>query len=123
MKKSTNTLSSILVISMGFLVIFFWKDWKWAAWVSLVVGTIGVISPFLANIIDFLWMNLAKALGWFMPKILLGLVFYLVLFPVSLLAGLFGRKDLLQLKLKPNATSTYSSFNRNMDKSYFEKPW
>jgi hypothetical protein len=123
MEKRTHAQSSVLVISMGFLVIFFLKDWLWAAWISLAIGIMGVLSSFLTKIIDYLWMSLAKALGWFMPKILLGLVFYLVLFPVSVLAGLFGRKDFLQLKLKSDTASTYSSFNRNIDKNYFEKPW
>ena len=123
MEKKTQTQSSVLVISMGFLVIFFFKDWLWAAWISLAIGIMGVLSPFLTKMIDYFWMSLAKALGWFMPKILLGLVFYLVLFPVSMLANLFGRKDNLQLKLKSNTVSTYSSFNRSIDKNYFEKPW
>lgn len=123
MAKKTQTHTSILVISTGFLLIFMLKEWRWAAWLSLLVGIIGIASPLLSRVIHNAWMKLADVLGWFMPKILLGVVFYVFLFPIALLAGLFGRKDHLQLKLKPASTSTYSLFKRTIDKAYFEKPW
>lgn len=123
MHKEKQSYLTILVISVGFLAIFFLKDWRWAAWVSLAVGVTGIVSPFLSRKIHYLWMKLADILGWFMPKLILGLIFFLFLFPLSLLATLFGKKDHLQLKPKTGTTSTYLSFNRLVDKSYFEKPW
>lgn len=123
MAKKTQPYITILVISTGFLLIFFLKEWKWAAWISLIVGAAGIFSPFLARTINYLWMKLADILGWIMPKILLSIIFFVFLFPISLLAGLFGRKDHLQLKEESNSISTYSTFSRTVDKAYFEKPW
>ena len=123
MKKKSQPYVTILVISTGFLLIYFLKDWKWAAWISLTAGIIGILSPFLARKINYLWMKLADILGWIMPKIILSIVFFVFLFPISLLALLLGRKDHLQLKVKSGSRSTYSSFSRTFNKVYFEKPW
>ena len=119
--KKTDPIKTVLVISIGFLVIFLFTEWKWALYVSLVVGLAGIISNFLAEKIDFVWMKLAWVLSFIIPNILLSGVFYLVLFPVSTLSKIFGTKDPLSLK------NTRDSLFNNSDKTFkpdsFEKTW
>ena len=43
------------------------------------------------------WMNFAVVLGWFMTRLILGLLFYIVVSPISLISRLFG-KEFLDLK-------------------------
>ena len=122
MKKiKTEPIKTILTISIGFLVVFLITDWKWAIYISLVVGLIGMFSPFLSKQVDFLWMKLAWVLSLIVPKVLLTLIFYGFLFPIATLSKLFGAKD--PLMLKDNNESTFRTDEKVFEKSTFEKMW
>ncbi len=54
--KADTAKSTILVISMGFLVVHLVFAWKWAIVTSLVTGMTGIFSPYLTKIIDFWWI-------------------------------------------------------------------
>jgi hypothetical protein len=119
MKKDTSK-STILIISMGFLILYFVFHWQWAIFVSLFVGLIGIISPFLSRKIEWVWMKLAYVMGMIVPNILLGLIFYFFLFPISLIYRQFN-KDPLMLS---NKHKTYFiEVNKESDKKSFEKIW
>jgi hypothetical protein len=119
MKKDTSK-STILTISMGFLVLYLLKDWHWAVIVSLSVGIIGIISSSLSGKIEWAWMKLGKLLGYIVPNILLGMVFYLVLFPISLLSRIF-RKD--PLMLSKDHETYFVDVEKETDRKDFEKIW
>jgi hypothetical protein len=119
MRKET-TKSTMLVITTGFLILYLAFRWEWALVVSLVTGITGIISPFMSRKIEWAWMKLAGVLGYIVPNILLGLVFFLVLFPLSLLSKLFN-KDPLMLSGKHG--SMFVDVNKSADKSSFEKTW
>ncbi|MBL7738930.1 MAG: hypothetical protein JNK14_06895 [Chitinophagaceae bacterium] len=119
MKKDTSR-TTILVISMGFLIMYLLFGWKWAVYVSLAVGITGAASAYLSKKIEWAWMKLAQLLGYIMPNVLLTLVFFLFLFPLALISRLF-HKDPLMLSRKYN--SYFTDVNRKMDKSSFEKTW
>jgi len=51
-----------------------------------------------------LWMKLADILGFIMTRVILTILFYLVLTPTAFLLKLL-KKDLLNLKLEPQASS------------------
>lgn len=119
MKKDTSK-STILVISMGFLVLHLIFSWKWAVILSLVIGVAGILSPFLSEKIEWGWMKLANVLGYIIPNILLSIVFYLFLFPISLLSRIFN-KD--QLMLSKKYDTYFIDINKEMDKKCFEKIW
>lgn len=125
--KSDPTKTT-LIISVGFLVIYLitvldWENPKmhWAISVSLIVGLIGVFSPFLSKIIDYLWMKLTWLLSLIIPNVLLSLVFYLFLFPIATLSKLISRKDPLMLKNKTD--SIFQTTNKTFDGASFENPW
>lgn len=119
MKKDTST-STMLVISMGFLVLFLIFSWQWAVITSLVVGILGIVSASVSRLVEKGWMGLANILSYIIPSILLGLVFYLILFPISLLSKLFT-KDLLMLSKRYD--SYFVNINKKFDKKSFEKMW
>ncbi len=118
--KTDTSKSTILIISMGFLFIYLMFTWKWALFVSLIVGVIGIISPFLSREIEWAWMKLSKLMGYIVPNILLSIVFFIFLFPISILSRLF-RKDPLMLSNKYK--SYFIDINKEMDKKSFEKTW
>lgn len=112
--------STILVISMGFLILYLIFAWKWTIIVSLAVGLVGIISTFLSQKIEWAWMKLAKILGYIIPNILLSLVFFLFLLPISLISKLFTKDPLM---LSKNYDSYFIEINKEADKGSFEKIW
>lgn len=119
MKKDT-TKSTILVISMGFLVLHLAFSWQWAVIVSLIVGVIGIVSSYLSSKIELAWMKLAQLLGYIVPNILLCIVFFLFLTPISILFRLFN-KDVLMLSNEYD--SYFIDIDKEIDKKNFEKVW
>ena len=120
-KLKSDPVKTCLTISVGFLVVYLITKAQWPLTVALVVGLIGMLSGFLAKKVDWLWMQLARALSFIVPNILLSAVFYLFLFPVALLARLFGKSD--PLLLKNSKSSTYKAENKVFEKESFENPW
>ncbi len=122
MKKiKTNPAKTILTITVGFLLIYLITKWKWSIAVSLGIGIIGILSNYLSQKIEFLWMKLSWLLGLIIPNIVLGIIFYLFLFPLALLSRAFGRKDPLYLKNK--SESVFKTIHKDFEKSHFEKSW
>jgi len=121
MKSVSNPIKTVLTITVGFLVIFWITDQKWALWLSLTIGLAGLASPFLSRQIEVLWMGINKVLSYVMPNVLLSVIFYLVLFPIALASRLFGNKDALLLKRQSG--SLFKESNKTFDKKSFENPW
>jgi hypothetical protein len=120
-KKTDTSKSTILVICMGFLVIFLVFHVKWALYVSLGVGVLAIASSFISQKIEWGWNMLSKVLGYIVPNILLSAIFFLFLFPIALLSKLFAKKD--PLMLSPKYDSYFVDMNTQMDKKAFEKTW
>jgi hypothetical protein len=120
MKENASTKSTILVICIGFLTLYLIFSWQWALITSFVVGLVGILSDTLSRIIEKGWMQLARILGYIIPSILLSIVFYLFLFPISLISKLFT-KDPLMLS---NKYKTYFvTIDKEVEKNCFEKIW
>jgi len=120
-KIVTDPVKTVLTISMGFLLIYIAKGWHWALVVSFIIGITGILSVYLSRQIDFLWMKLSKVLSMIVPNILLGVIFYVFLFPIAFISRLFGKKD--SLRLKNNQASTYEVLEKSFTKESFEHPW
>jgi hypothetical protein len=119
--KNAEPAKSVLAITVGFIIIYLATHWKWTLTVATVTGLVGVLSDTLSNYIHIGWTKLAKLLSLIVPNILLTAVFYLFLYPVSLLSKLFGSKDPLQLKNKSN--TVYKEATAMFDRASIEKPW
>ena len=118
--KADTSKSTILVISMGFLILYLIFSWKWAVIVSLAVGIVGIISSSLSRILECGWMKLARILSYIIPSVLLGIVFYFFLFPIALISKIFT-KDPLMLSKKYN--SYFIDISKEVSKESLEKIW
>lgn len=118
--KTDTSKSTILVISMGFLILYIVFSWQWTVLVSLIVGVVGIISTFLSKKIEWVWMKLAQFISFIIPNILLSFIFFLFLFPISLISKLFTKDPLM---LSKKYKTYFIDINKKMDKKSFEKIW
>lgn len=109
-----------LAIATGFVILFLIFEKSWMPYVSMVVGLIGLFSPTLGKMVHWGWMQFAKALGFVNSRILLGLVFFVILFPLSLLYRLTNKDH---LNLKPGKASYFKERNHLFTKKDLENPW
>jgi K+-transporting ATPase A subunit len=118
--KEESSKSTILVISMGFLFLYIVFSWQWAIIVSFVVGVVGILSSYLSRKIEWIWMKLTKLLGYIIPNILLTIVFFFILFPISLLSRLFNSDP---LKLSKKYNTYFLDIRKGADKKDLKKTW
>jgi hypothetical protein len=119
MKKDTSK-STILVISMGFLILYLVFAWRWAVTTSLVIGLVGILSNTLSNKIEWAWMKLSHVLSLIVPSVLLTIIFYLILFPISLFSKLFTKDPLM---LSNKHSSYFVDIKKEFNKKSFETIW
>lgn len=89
------------------------------AGILLILG--GAIVPASLRGVYRVWMALAFTLGWFVSRLLLTLLFYLVLLPVGLCARVAG-KEFMDINLRKSKESYWkrreSSARVNYEKMY-----
>jgi len=97
LRKFGIIVGTVLLIIAGLL---FWKE-KESFQLFLTIGTVlfvtGIVIPFTLKPIYWVWMVFSTILGWFMTRVILSLLFYVVFTPIGLIARLFG-KQFLDLK-------------------------
>lgn len=115
-----------LILSVLFGLLFPWlfeyrhPYWPW--YISIPVWALAIVVPGALQPFYVVWMKLGAVLGWINTRIILGIVFFLVVFPVSLLMRLFGN-DPMRRRLDKN-TETYRIKREAVpDKKHVERPF
>lgn len=111
---------TLLAIVTGFIVLFLIFNREWMLYVSAIVGIGGLFSTAFGGLIHRLWMGLAKGLGFVNAHLLLGVIFFFLLFPISVLYRIKNR-DSLQLKRRKE--SYFKDRNHSFEKKDLENPW
>lgn len=103
--KNTSVTVGIVLLIITFVLWYFNKS------TYIYFGTIGGIFIILSYIavpllrpFHKLWMSLALILGWFMSRVILIILFYLVITPIGIIAKLFSKR-FLELKIDKSAKS------------------
>ena len=116
-KKTTET---ILVLVIACLVLYWIAGKKYLLTVAMVLGLTGIFIPWLADKIHWAWMKLGSGLGYVTGRIILIIVFFLVLYPLSLMSKLF-RKNVV--KMKPGISSYFKDRNYVYTRESMENTW
>ncbi|MDG1750637.1 MAG: SxtJ family membrane protein [Thalassotalea sp.] len=96
----------------------------WTLWVSAAFFSLALLS---ANLIYYpyrLWMFVAGIIGWINTRIILGVTFYCLIFPLGMVLRLFGKLQYKKQAL-PNEdnTSHYVKRDEKLDKKRLEQPF
>lgn len=104
-KKTSVTVGIVLLI----ITFVLWYLGKTSFIYFGAVGGLFIIISYIAvpllRPFHKLWMTLALILGWFMSRVILIILFYLVMTPIGLFAKLIGKR-FLELKIDKK-TATY----------------
>ena len=73
----------------------------------------GLILPNILKPLNKIWMILALIMGWFMSRVILTILFYLVLTPIGITAKIFGKK-FLNLKIDKEAKSYWEKREKSV---------
>jgi hypothetical protein len=120
-KIKSNPHKTTLTISLGLIVVFLVLGHKWAIYSALLLSLISLASKKLALLVEKFWFRIAEAMGLIIPNVILALIFYLLLFPTSILSKIFKNTDNLILKNKTN--STYKKVNKKFTEKDFINPF
>lgn len=121
LRKFGITIGIILGLLGG---LFLWRD-KDYYFYFLILSTafifLGLVMPILLKPIHKAWMTLAILLGWFMTRVILSILFYLVVIPISLVSRVFG-KQFLDLKMDKSKKSYWNyRETKKIRKSEYER--
>lgn len=104
LKKFGFTIGIVLLIVAA--VMFFYSNeiFYYFAGGGVLLILLGWIAPVMLLPLQKGWMTLAVVLGFFMTRIILSILYYLIITPIGLTAKLFG-KDFLDRKIEKEKKS------------------
>jgi hypothetical protein len=108
-----------ITLIMACLLGALYFDRLWLIKVAVLLALLTLISDTLAVYIHRSWMYLAKILGYIVPNVLMGLLFYLVLTPMGILSRI-GKNT---MGIKRSNESMFKTVNRKYEASILEKMW
>jgi predicted membrane protein len=122
MKKKTDHSSKvILTLVVALLILFRFYHYNYLFTAAILLGLIGILFEFVSDKIAAAWMWLSGLLGKVMPKIVLGLVYFLFFVPYAVIYRIFRKNP---LDLKPEGKSTfYKERDHLFTASDIENPW
>jgi hypothetical protein len=104
--KKFGVFFSIVFILVAIYV--YWRFKNNSAIFALILSTFFAVAAFLApqllNPLNCLWYGFGLLLGKIMSPIVLGIIFFVLITPISLVTRLFGRDE---MKMKKRSVESY----------------
>ena len=115
------TLGIILLLISGFL---FWKEkesYQIFSGIGITLFLIAIAIPSVLKPAYWMWMIFGIILGWFMTRLILSLLFYVVFTSIGLTLRFFG-KQFLELRWDKSKESYWNyRTNEHLQKENYEK--
>lgn len=115
-----KNVEAILVIMAGFVLLFCFTRQPVFLAVSLLTGIASLLSEHLAAKIVRAWFVLSHILGRISSTIMLTVIFFVILLPVSVLARTRGS---IGIRLKDRPGGYWTERNKLYRKEDLEDPW
>ena len=110
------TIGIILLLVAGFLFYREKESFQTFLYIAGVFIGLALILPSMLKPIYIVWMTFAVILGWFMTRVILSLLFYVIITPIGLVLRIFG-KDFLDLKKQAVQGSYWNQRDSNFEKN------
>lgn len=107
LKKFGFTIGSVLLIVTAFL--FYYDKPSFIFWIipAIILFISGALFPKILKPLNIIWMSFAIVLGFFMTRVILGILFYIIITPIGLIAKLFG-KDFIDKRISKEKVSYWN---------------
>jgi hypothetical protein len=115
--KQSETL---LAIMSGLIVLYWFKRWDGLLAAAALTGFAGLLVPVVGQGIHWGWTRLSLLLGKLSGSVLLTIVYFVILVPLSWLARRGGK---LNLRMKPGGDSYFTLRHHTYDKEDLSHPW
>jgi len=96
-----------------------WPIWPFI--IMTVFWAIALIYPDILRPVNALWIKIGNILGFINSRIIMGIMFFLLIFPIGLLLKLFG-KDSMNRKFDDKADS-YRKIVTPRNKEHLKRPF
>jgi len=104
LRKFGLTVGGVLILVAVVLFYFTKPSAIYFAIIGGILFLLGLVFPQGLKMLNKIWMGLAIVLGFFMSRLILTILFYIVLTPIALLAKLVGKK-FMNLKYDKSANT------------------
>ena len=94
LRKFGIIVGIVLLIIAGFFFLKEKESFQLFLTIGIILFVTGIVIPFTLKPIYWVWMVFSTILGWFMTRVILSLLFYVVFTPIGLIARLFGKQFL-----------------------------
>jgi len=115
-----KALETIIVLALVLLIVHLQFHVSWAVYLAVGLLAIAVISKKITLFIGKLWFAFSHYLGLVMNQIIMFIIFYLFLLPLSFFQRLMGNNQILK-KHKDN--SYFHQRHHLFTKKDIERPW
>lgn len=115
-----KVLETIIVLALALLIASILFDISWLIYASMGLLTISIISKSLTNLIAKTWLSFSNYFGIVMNFIIMFIIFYLFLCPLSFFQRLFGKNNILK---KRGENSYFINRNHQYSNKDIENPW
>ncbi len=93
--------------------------WPWI--VAAILSVLGLSFPMVLEPVYLVWMKFGGVMNWINTRLILGILFYCIFFPVGVLLKVLG-KDPMKRKLN-NKIVSYRKLSHQARKSDMEHPY
>jgi len=120
MENQQKKYETVLGVVTGFLILYLIFKAACLLYVAASVGLASSLSSWVAGKIHVFWGYLTKGIGFVSSHIILGLLFFLMLFPISLIYRVFNKSSLMTRK---KGRSFYEDRMHEYTANDLENPW
>ena len=126
MKKNTQNRSFGMLFFIVFLILALWPLTKssdlniYLLSISLIFLLLGLLNSKILSPLNTIWIKFGEILGKIVAPIVMAVIYFVILTPISLLVRIFG-KDLLDIKFKDNLKTYWIKRKKDlgtMDKQF-----
>jgi len=113
-----------IILAIVSLALFYYNNYLYQnlTIIAAVFVGLGLVLPLLLKPVYVLWMIFAVIIGWIMTRVILCIVFYIIITPISLITRLLG-EDFLNLRKAEvdsywNYRDSLEELNQNYEKQF-----
>ena len=117
-KQSKHEIPLSIVVFM--LILFFISKTDVFIYLAFGIGLVSLLSKRMTNVFIWLWTRLLKYVGLVNTHLILGVIFFIVLFPISLIYRMWNKDS---MNLKAGKDSYFIQRDHLYTAKDVENPW